>query len=655
MGNMYYVRLAFDNIRKNAKIYIPYIITCVLTAAMIYIINSLALSPDYANLKRGSRSLPEIMEFGSYVTMIFAFIFLFYTNSFIMKRRRKEFGLLNILGMGKRHIARLLLVETFYVSLLTVIVGLGIGILFDKLIFLSLTSLIGESVTFGFRITPKAMLLTAVFMAFCFFCIYLNMLRQIHLSKPVELLSGSRSGEKEPKTKIIMTLLGIGLISLGYGISVVTKEPQRHVDLFFIAIIAVIIGTYFLFIAGSVALLKLLKKNKRFYYKVNHFSAVSGLIYRMKRNAVGLASVCILSTMVLVMMSTTISMVVGKDDLVYRAHPGDAIIYTRNYHDAAAARDLMCSKMDFEKEEIGVQAHLNASGELSKPRAIYEPIDAEGESLFYLDCNLLSEYNRFYNYDLTVDEGEVMLLGPDMTTDLETIDLCGKVFRVKNGKYETRDDEHYTNFYVLIFRSVEDLVAVLDAWEAKIDHEPSMSFSTQFYYASGRGADLDEQFDDVFTEIYDLDTNFYDGAYYTLKSDERDNVTEMVGGLFFLGIFLGTLFLMETILIIYYKQVTEGYEDQKGFEIMQNVGMSRTEVKRTIRSQILIVFFLPLIFAGSHVLFAHPMLARLMTELDFANMKLFNECVLGTFLVFALFYSIIYLITARVYYKIVSK
>ena len=347
MRNGYYIKLAFDNIRKNAKIYIPYIITCVLTAAMIYIINSLALSPDYQYLKRGSRSLPEIMKFGSYVTMIFAFIFLFYTNSFIMKRRRKEFGLLNILGMGKRHIAKLLLIETFYISMLTVTVGIGIGILFDKLTFLALTSLIGESVTFGFRLSPASVLITALFMCFCFFCIYLNMLRQIHLSKPVELLSGSRSGEKEPKTKVIMTILGFGLIGLGYTISITTKEPQKHVNLFFIAIIAVIISTYFLFIAGSVALLKILKKNKRFYYKVNHFSAVSGLIYRMKRNAVGLASVCILSTMVLVMMSSTTAMIVGKNDLVYRMHPGDANLYVYSYNDACTAYELMSKKMKF--------------------------------------------------------------------------------------------------------------------------------------------------------------------------------------------------------------------------------------------------------------------------------------------------------------------
>lgn len=655
MGNGYYIRLAADNIRKNAKIYIPYIITCILTGAMIYIINSLSLSPDYANLKRGSRSLPEIMKFGSYVTMIFAFIFLFYTNSFIMKRRRKEFGLLNILGMGKRHIAKLLFVETFYIALLTIVVGLGLGILFDKLVFLALTDLIGESVTFGFRITPMALLMTAVFMGFCFFCIYLNMLRQIHLSKPVELLSGSRSGEKEPKTKIIMAVLGAALIGMGYYISITTKQPQRHIDLFFIAILAVIIGTYFIFIAGSVALLKLLKKNKRFYYKVNHFSAVSGLIYRMKRNAVGLASVCILSTMVLVMVSTTTSMIVGKNDLVYRSHPGDVILYTRNYHDAVAARDLISNKMTFKKVEISAAAHLVAGGELSKPEPYHEPMNAASNNQIFFDCNLLYAYNTFYNYDLTLNEGEVMLLGPDKVTDLDTIDLCGKIFKVKNGKYETKDDDHYSNYYTLLFSGVDDFIAVTDAWKKAINNEPSMTFSTVFYYTSGSPEDLDDQFADAFLDIYDLDSNFDDGAYYTFKSNERDNVSEMVGGLFFLGIFLGTLFIMETILIIYYKQVTEGYEDQRGFEIMQNVGMSHSEVKRTIRSQILIVFFLPLIFAGMHVLFAHPMLARLMTELDFANMKLFNECVFGTFLVFALFYSIIYLITARVYYKIVSK
>lgn len=654
MRNGYYIKLAFDNIRKNAKIYIPYIITCVLTAAMIYIINSLALSPDYQYLKRGSRSLPKIMQFGSYVTMIFAFIFLFYTNSFIMKRRRKEFGLLNILGMGKRHIAKLLLIETFYISMLTVTVGIGIGILFDKLTFLALTSLIGESVTFGFRLSPEAVFITILFMFFCFFCIYLNMLRQIHLSKPVELLSGSRSGEKEPKTKVIMTILGFGLIGLGYTISITTKEPQKHADLFFIAIIAVIIGTYFLFIAGSVALLKILKKNKRFYYKVNHFSAVSGLIYRMKRNAVGLASVCILSTMVLVMMSSTTAMIVGKNDLVYRMHPGDANLYVYSYNDACTAYELMSKKMKFESIGIEADMQIMAKGDVSDPVAIYEPLEADNE-LFYYDCILLSEYNRYYNYNLMLNEGEVMLLGPDRKLDLSEINLFGVKFNVVNGEYETTDEYHLSNYYTLIFRNIEDFNSVSSALNAELNKKVSLSYKLIFKYDTSRSESGDEQFEQAFMDIYDLDETFEDAAYYTLLSNDKDEATEFIGGLFFLGIFLGTLFIMETILIIYYKQITEGYEDQKGFEIMQNVGMSRAEVKKTIRSQILIVFFLPLIFAGAHVLFAHPMLSRLMTKLDFANMSLFNECVFATIGLFTVFYSVIYLITARVYYKIVRK
>ncbi len=295
MRNRYYARLAWDNIRKNAKIYIPYIITSVMTAAMLYIIYSLATNPDYAKLPRGSHTLPKIMNFGSYVTMIFAFIFLFYTNSFIVKRRRKEFGLLNILGMEKRHIAKMLFIETVYIVLITLLCGLGIGILLDKLMFLSLTRLIGESVILGFHISFPSLIVTTVFILGTFFLIYLNMLRQIHLAKPIELLSGSNAGEREPKTKIIMTLLGLALISVGYYLSI-TVNAYFGTDSFllkmFIAVICVMIGTYFLFMAVSITILKLLKRNRKYYYKTNHFTAVSGLLYRMKRNAVGLASVC---------------------------------------------------------------------------------------------------------------------------------------------------------------------------------------------------------------------------------------------------------------------------------------------------------------------------------------------------------------------------
>ncbi|MBQ3935634.1 MAG: ABC transporter permease, partial [Ruminococcus sp.] len=345
MGNRYYARLAADNIKKNARVYVPYIISCVLMAAMIYIISSLANNPDMSDLKRGATVTPIIMRFGTYVTMVFAFIFIFYSNSFIVKRRRKEFGLLNILGMEKRHIAKLLLIENVYVIAIALTAGLGCGVLLDKLMSLSLTRLLGESVILGFHISVFSLVLTGVFLLATFLVIYIYTLGQIHLAKPVELLSGSSVGEKEPKTKLFMALLGAALLAVGYYISIVTQEPTKVLPLFLLAVLCVIFGTYLLFMAGSIALLKYLKKRERFYYKTNHFAAVSGLIYRMKRNAVGLASVCILSTMVLVMVSVTSSMMLGLDGAVRRDYPTDVMLTAHSMHAFDRFEEYLREKM----------------------------------------------------------------------------------------------------------------------------------------------------------------------------------------------------------------------------------------------------------------------------------------------------------------------
>ena len=682
MGNRYYARLARDNIKKNARVYIPYILTCVLMCAMIYIISSLANNPDLHTMKRGSRTTPVIMTFGTYVTAVFAFIFLFYSNSFIIKRRRRELGLLNILGMEKRHISKLMLVETIYVAVITLAAGLGIGVLLDKLMFLSLTKMIGESATLGFHISFQSLILTALFMLATFAVIYIYTVGKVHLSKPVELLSGSSVGEKEPKTKIAMTLIGIALLAVGYVISIVTEEPTKVLPLFLLAVLCVIFGTYLIFMAGSIALLKFLKKREKFYYKTNHFAAVSGLIYRMKRNAVGLASVCILSTMVLVMVSVTSSMMIGLDGAVRRDHPYDVRVNTHTVSSADKFEKLISEKMEITNIHRTSQPVFRVYGDFDKPKTFTkddyilnaDPYGNEYETLkpelydkeFNINVsekeeviNGFDEDTSFSEQDFDIQKGEIVVLTGMPDLHLDSVTIAGKTYKVAKILFnEDAMQNGYGMNYDIVMSSRDEIIELTEAFNKAAYKQAMGSERLEFDYVSGDKQEQDEKFVEVFDDIYNSEINNKDGienVFYTFFTDEKSQAKEIFGSLFFLGLFLGTLFMIETILIIYYKQISEGYEDQKRFEIMQNVGMSRREVKRSIRSQILLVFFFPLIAAGVHIIFAFPLIRRMLKLIGLLDTKLYMMCAAGGFIGFALIYSAIYTLTARTYYKIVKK
>ena len=663
MRKNYYARLAWDNIRKNAKIYIPYFVTSVLTAAMLYMIRSLSTNPDFAKMPRGSRALPQIMYFGSIVTMIFAFIFLFYTNSFIVKRRRKEFGLLNILGMEKRHIAKMLLIETGYTIGITMVCGLGLGILLDKFMFLAITKLIGETAVLGFHVSAEALIVTSVFILGTFSLIYLNMLRQIHLAKPIELLSGSNVGEREPKTKLIMTILGIGLLGAGYILSIVTEDPLMVMQRLFIAIVCVIIGTYLLFTAVSIAVLKLLKKNKNYYYKTSHFTAVSGLLYRMKRNAVGLASVCILSTMVLVMVSSTVTMYTGMDKIADKRHPEDVrvTVYEQSMTDELISE--LEDNIDGITVKCDTEANLNFKGDRSAPEVLtekdyryneetggYETVGSyEDEFTVYITTGGSEGEEELIGCDIELADDECVVITFDEGFKPDSINMLGRTFKVAKTIFEVTKSELAARRYCILFGSREVVLEVLSDYNAQSFYENYCRDQISISYADGDKKSQEEKLTAI------LDSHNINGFYYTTKQDIIDENAGVFGGLLFLGIFLGTLFLMETIMIIYYKQITEGYEDQKRFEIMQNVGMSHSEVVKSIRSQILIVFFLPLLTAGMHVGFAFPLLNRLLKMLYLEDTKLFVTSIVLSFSAFAVLYSVIYTVTARTYYKIVRR
>lgn len=668
MRNSFYFRLALTNIKKHARSYVPYIITCVITIAMFYIIKSLAFNLD-KNLS--SISAATSMSLGSIVVAIFAIIFLFYTNSFLLKKRKKEFGLYNILGMEKKHMSALIATESLIISVISLVLGLIIGIALDKLIFMIVIKLLDGQSPLGFTIIPEAILHTVVLFCIIFAAILLNSVRIVYTTKTIDLLQSSNTGEKEPKTKWLLAILGVLCLGGGYTISIISKNPVSAIGLLFIAIVLVVIGTYFIFVAGIIALLKLLRKNKGFYYKTSHFISVSGMIYRMKQNAVGLANICVLSTMVLVMVSTTSSLVIGMQDTINTISPYDYSISVvdgktnqqvkDDIKNTAADNNLKITKfVDYQ--------YLEFNADLNYNNITASDYSVESENLVGLIIVTQQDYNMLTNSNVDLSDDQVMMFYPNSFpySDLTIFDQRYKVKESRKisdfipGKnligYSIYDS------YGIVVKDNSQLQQISKYYNSFYGNSETNEYNEHnccFYECNFNvDADLKKQLE--FNEII-KNSELYQGSYYhdsissTFKSEILQAFRDTYSSLFFLGIFLSILFIMATILIIYYKQISESYDDKERYEIMQNVGMSHTEVKRTIRSQVLTVFFLPLIVAGVHVAFAFPIMSRVLSLLGLINVTLYITCTVICFLVFALMYGIIFAITSRLYYKTVNK
>ncbi len=659
MSKIFYPKLAASNIRKNGRMVVPYILTCIFTVAMFYIIRSLSRNEGISKLVGGG-TITATLELGSWVVALFAAIFLFYTNSFLVKRRKKEFGLYNILGMEKKHLAKVIALETLYIAVLSLLFGLGLGIALDKVMYLLILKLLGAEISLGFYISTEAVLTAVVLFGTIFVLIFLNSLRQLHLAKPIELLRGGNVGEKEPKTKWIMAILGLLCLSGGYYIAVTTKNPVAAVSLFFVAVILVIIGTYLLFTAGSIALLKLLRRRKRYYYKVRHFTSISGMIYRMKQNAVGLANICILSTMVLVMVSSTSSMMLGMEDIVNTRYPYDIMLYSYEPDDAHS--EEIQAKMHEAVKQQGLSVtkelsytYLSFSAALEEGRYITDPSLSAIDNIQNLFFVPLSDYNRITGENTTLSEGEIMLYSNRDRYESDTLRVFDRSYRiVKRPDHFLGNGVMAANVASSQFIVVKDMAEV----QALFERQQAAYGENASYIRYCVGMDLSgskEEKEAVYQEMRRLLPRADYRITLESKASSRSDFLSIYGGLFFLGIFLGSLFIVATILIIYYKQISEGYDDKERFEIMQKVGMSRAEVKRTIRSQILEVFFLPLLMAGVHVAFAFPIISRILAVLNLLNTGLLVLCTIGCFLLFTLLYGAIYTLTAKVYYRIVSR
>ncbi len=662
-----YPKLALTNIRKNSRTYVPYIITCVLTIAMYYIMKSLSMNDGFEHIP-GGYAIPEILGLGNYVIAIFACIFLFYTNSFLMKNRKKEFGLFNILGMEKRHIAKVIGYESFFVALISFVCGLGVGILFDKLMYLILLKLINAEVSLGFYISKDVILNTLLLFGILFFLIFLNSMRMIHLSKPIELLRGGNTGEKEPKAKWLLALLGVICLGTAYYIAVTVKNPLNALTLFFVAVVLVIIGTYLLFTAGSISLLKILKANKRYYYKTNHFISVSGMMYRMKQNAVGLANICILSTMVLTTVSPTVSMVIGVEDIILQRYPYQ--IEFNAYHPDEEKYQGIVDIVHETAEEENIKITDEIVYSSLQFSAIYEggdefrlSSDTDDMSMLEYVYNLnfitAGDYSEYIGKPVELAENEVIFWTNRTEYKNDSFRLFGKTYNIVEHTDNYINDGLMSADIVSTFGIVvKDMSVIEDLQKGQAEVYGGASSHIVAHCQINTDGDAEAQIR-LYDKSWDKMEKYVEEnniSYYTeCRENERSSAYGLYGGIFFLGMFLSVLFTIAAVLIIYYKQISEGYDDKKRFEIMQKVGMTEQEVRKSIHSQVLTVFFLPLITAGIHTAFAFPLVKKILAMMQLNNVKLYIICTVGSFAVFAVIYGIIYLLTARIYYKIVRR
>lgn len=690
MKKGFYPKLAFDGIRKNKKMYLPYILTSIGMVMMYYIIIFLQFSQSIKDAVQSS-TVSQILGLGSWVIAIFSCIFLFYTNSFLIKRRKKEFGLYNILGMDKHNLGIILFWETLIIAAISLVIGLAAGIAFSKLAELIFLNLLKSDVTFDLTVSSQGIGLCAIIFTVINILLFFNSLRQVRFSSAISLVRSEQTGEKPPKGNWILGILGVLLLGGAYYLAISIKEPLQALTLFFVAVIMVIIGTYLVMISSSVLFCRLLQKNKKYYYKPNHFVSVSSMVYRMKRNGAGLASICILATMVLVMISSTTSLYFGEEDAL-------AIRYPREIN-------IDISTLDTDLEKNGQMDNI-----ISDIKNICKNHDVKGTDAYtYLngmisgmitdDGKVETDINRIDNFS-NIALGDFSSVYSFIFIPVDDYNkIMGTSYTLKDDEaiiYNYRNASRYKNNVISFnrgqsFKIVKETDEFVIDTNAAISVTPSMALivndidnATKGLTYNATTAQKIENTGINFHRYYCFDTglspqhqielskdiaNYLDGNIEKYRADTSSRMFRslvenreqsrldffgLYGGLFGLGIILSIVFIFAAVLIIYYKQISEGYEDQSRFDIMQKVGMTKKEIRKSINSQLLTVFFLPLIFAGMHLAFAAPIIKKLLLLFNLTNLNLFIVTILISFAAFALFYMIVYKITSSAYYKIVS-
>lgn len=659
MFKLIYIRLAFTNLKKNKRSYIPFLVTAIITIILFF---DMCMIMDNSGIKEmpGAGSLKSILGFGTVIVAIFACVFLFYTNSFLIKQRRKEIGLYNVLGMGKKELSIMMFWESLIIGGVSILMGIFGGIIFGRLMFLLLYKIIGYQTSLQYEVTGSSISTTLILFAAIFFVAFLSNLIRVRKANPIELLHGGNVGEKEPRTKILLALFGVATIAAGYIMANIVENPIEAISVFFVAVLLVVIGTYALFIAGSIAFLKLLRKNKSFYYKAKHFHSVSGMIYRMKQNAVGLANICILSTMVLVTLSTTVSLNMGMKNIMENRFPKELILNIDQSNE-----ETIRTVNTVVAEELNRQGLQQENGYRCQYVTMVADKEKDGFSFyalgdpFYFNRVLIqispvSYYNEMTGENLELSDQEAVVYTSSKTPyGKDHFQIEDTVFSVVEEPdeipMEKKQDFPVMESYILFVKDqtvISNLVSSLPkAGEVPMEYSYGFDLTGSEEKKEAAASAITKR----------IQNDYAIEGYVELRGVYEEDFHVFYGSFLFLGVFLGGLFLMATVLIIYYKQISEGFEDRNRYQIMQKVGMSRREVKKTVNSQIRMVFFLPLGLAVLHLMAAFQLIRRLLSSLNLTNTNLIIACTIGTILIFAVIYVFVFKMTAREYYKIVTK
>ena len=677
MKKLLYPRLAWTGIRKNKRLYAPYLLTCAGMVMMHYIITALNYSSAVHSLRGGS-TIAFTLDLGSWIIALFSLIFLFYTNSFLIRRRMKEFGLYNILGMGKGNIARILVWETLISAALTLLTGLFGGFALSKLAELGLVNIMKGEVSYRVELSMQAVLTTVPVFCGIFALILLAGLIRIGRTDAIALLRSENAGEKPPKANWFLGVLGALLLAGAYYLAVSIKDPISALIWFFVAVGMVILATYLLFVSGSVVLCRALQRNKRYYYKPNHFVSVSSMAYRMKRNGAGLASICILATMVLVMLCSTSCLYFGAEDSLNSRYPMDLtadLLFGHVVGRDDPALEIVrsttmqaCADHGVAPDLVTEYRHADITGLLNGTQIDPDPANFEYDSVdIYGDVRVLhfiplEDYNEFAGTNEVLKPGEAIIYATRTPYTGDELNILGsaKLRIVKQLDTFPVDGGAAMDMFSHFILVVPDFEEVLSPLSHLTNARGDTLLDVKWFYGVDMHAPDNVQvaiWRDLYSALGErLDASGCGDVGFSLesRSENRDDFYGTYGGLFFLGIALSIVFLFAAVLIIYYKQVTEGYEDQHRFGIMQKVGMTKRDIRKSINSQLLTVFFLPLIAAGVHLAFAFPMIRKLLMMFNLFNLKLLMCTTTISYLIFALFYLLVYRITSNAYYAIVS-
>lgn len=658
---MFYLKLALLNLKKNSRTYGPFLLSMIFLMVMNTIMQIIFRNDGMSTLP-GAQNAKSMFGLGNYIIVVFIVVFSLYANSFLLKQRKKELGLYNILGLGKRELAIVLLWETMISYVVTLAFGLTIGSVFAKIGFLLLKKMTGFGSDFIYNFSFPAVLTVAGTFLAVFLLLFIWNVLQLKFVSPQALLKGSQHGEKEPKVKWLLALAGILCLGTGYGISVTIVSPIDALNLFFIAVILVIVGTYLLFTASSIAVLKLLKNNKNYYYQLHHFISVSNMIYRMKQNAAGLASICILCTMVMVTVATTGSLYVGTDAMLKNFNPHDISITTRKDRQTDVKEMLHQLADQHHLKSVKVRDITTSEGlALIGKKDGYEALLIEqGNMTAIKNAEMFSfmtseEYERVTGEPADIADDEIYLYEYSGNYPADTIKIAGHTFKIVHRINEMDampKAESISDAFLLVMSSEELITKLADELLPDDGYSADSLFSTMVY-ADFQGKE--EERLAFAREMKQFVTAMPDSPSCTSIDIDRESSKSFTGGFLFLGMIFGLMFTLATGIIIYYKQISEGVQDQQRYDIMQRVGMSHKEVRQTINSQVLMVFFFPIALAALHLAFAFPIIRKLLLLFGLANWQLFLWISVTTVLIFFVLYLLMYFQTSKVYYRIVER